>query len=129
MKLQDQSMLLKLLITIIIIGLVTFLSYLPALNNGFQSWDTWAYIINNPNIKALNWENIRWMFASFYMSNWHPLTWLSHALDYAWFGEDPWGHHLVSIVIHSINAMLLFILVIVITLLRSANESRWIIND
>jgi hypothetical protein len=60
------------------------------------------------------------MFTSFYIANWHPLTWLSHALDYAWFGLDPWGHHLVSLIIHGFNTVLLFVLVIV--LMSSANN-------
>ncbi len=39
---------------------------------------------------------------------WHPLTTISHMLDYEFFGLTPLGHHLVSVGIHIVNALLLF---------------------
>jgi hypothetical protein len=121
MKNLNKFFFIKLILIIFGLALAIFTAYHNALNNGFvASWDTGFYVIGNPNIKALNWENIQWMFTSFYIANWHPLTWLSHALDYAWFGLDPWGHHLVSLIIHGFNTVLLFVLVIV--LMSSANN-------
>jgi hypothetical protein len=121
MKTINKFFVIKLILIIFGLALAIFTAYHNALNNGFvASWDTGFYVIGNPNIKALNWENIQWMFTSFYIANWHPLTWLSHALDYAWFGLDPWGHHLVSLIIHGFNTVLLFVLVIV--LMSSANN-------
>jgi hypothetical protein len=104
----------KLIVIIFGLALALWTAYHNALNNGFvATWDTGYYVIGNANIKALNWENTQWMFTHFYMANWHPLTWLSHALDYAWFGLEPWGHHLVSLIIHGFNTILIFVLVIV----------------
>jgi hypothetical protein len=122
MKPQEYPALLKLSLIVIVVGSVTFLAYFPALKNEFQTWDTWSYITGNPNIKALTSENIWWMFTSFHASNWHPLTWLSHALDYSWFGENPRGHHLVSIIIHCLNTVLLFVLLSVITSFKPLNK-------
>lgn len=110
----------KLLATVFFITSITFLAYYPALSNGFLAWDTRMYVVDNPNIKALTWENLRWMIVDFHASNWHPLTWYSHALDYAWFGLDPRGHHLVSIIIHCLNTALLFVLVIAIISYRTS---------
>ena len=45
-------------------------------------------------------------------ANWHPLTWLSHALDYQLFALNPAGHHLDSVLIHALNAVLLFLLLV-----------------
>ncbi|RKZ76303.1 MAG: hypothetical protein DRR19_28730 [Candidatus Parabeggiatoa sp. nov. 1] len=124
MNIKKGEIPLKSLLLIFLLTSITFLAYYPALNNGFQTWDTRSYVIDNPNIKALTWENIQWMFTSFHMSNWHPLTWLSHAIDYAWFGLNPWGHHFVSLVIHSLNTILLFMLVIVLISFKpSADKS------
>ena len=96
-----------------------FIAYQDALNNNFlTTWDTQQYVINNIHIRAFNWENIWWMFTQFYAANWHPLTWLSHALDYALFGLDPWGHHFVNVLIHSFNSVLVFGLVIVLISFR-----------
>ena len=91
-------------------GLVTFVVYLPALQNGFVSWDDNFYIYENDHIRHLNGEFFRWAFSEFYASNWHPLTWLSHAVDYAVWGLDPAGHHLSNNLLHSINTLLVTIL-------------------
>jgi tetratricopeptide (TPR) repeat protein len=60
----------------------------------------------------LSWATIKWAFASTDASNWHPLTWLSHALDYQLFALNPAGHHLDSVLIHALNAVLLFLLLV-----------------
>ncbi|OQW95042.1 MAG: hypothetical protein BWK79_03720 [Beggiatoa sp. IS2] len=104
----------KLFIITVLVTLLVFLAYKEALNNGFINWDTHAYVTENENIKSLEWKNLQWMLTSFYLGNWHPLTWLSHALDYAIFGLNPWGHHLTNIVIHCLNTILVGILVIIL---------------
>lgn len=86
-------------------GIVTFIVYVPALKNGFVSLDYEWYITNNPYITGLNADFFRWAFSEFYAKNWHPLTWLSHAIDYAIYGFNPSGHHFTSIVFHSIASM------------------------
>ena len=43
-------------------------------------------------------------------SNWHPLTWVSHALDRELYGLNPAGHHFTSLVLHVFNVILLFLL-------------------
>ncbi len=109
------TILFKSFVIIFLIVSTIFIAYHDALNNDFLNmWDTYAYIVENTHIHALTWENIQWMFTSFYATNWHPLTWLSHAFDYALFGFNPWGHHLVNVIIHSLNSTLLFGLVIVL---------------
>ena len=87
-------------------GLVTFLVYLPALENGFVSWDDDTYLYKNDHIRHLNGEFFRWAFSEFGNSNWHPLTWISHALDCAVWGLDPMGHHLTNNVLHGTNTTL-----------------------
>ena len=72
-------------------SLTTLAVYLPALWNDFVAWDDDMYVINNLHIRSLNWAFFKWAFSSFYESNWHPLTWVSHALDYAVWGLNPLG--------------------------------------
>ncbi|MDQ5908285.1 MAG: hypothetical protein QG599_376 [Pseudomonadota bacterium] len=88
---------------------ITFFCYLSTLNNGFV-WDDIYYILKNRNINNLGLDNIKWMFTSLYMSNWHPLTWLSMALDYLFFGHNPSGYHLTNVILHSLNSVLVLIL-------------------
>lgn len=91
-------------------AVVTFVIYIPALGNGFVNWDDPTYIYKNPMIKNLDLAFFKWAFTSIVSGNWHPLTLLSHAIDYAIFGPAPFGHHLSAVIIHSINTALVFLL-------------------
>jgi protein O-mannosyl-transferase len=51
---------------------------------------------------------VKWAFTTTYASNWHPLTWISHMLDYQVFGTWAGGHHIVSLGFHLANTVLLF---------------------
>ncbi|MHB8895172.1 MAG: tetratricopeptide repeat protein [Candidatus Geothermincolia bacterium] len=57
----------------------------------------------------MTWQGANWAFRSFYASNWHPLTWLSHMLDIQIFGLKAGGHHLTSILLHVVDAILLLV--------------------
>ena len=88
----------------------TLICYQPALHNGFLNYDDDAYITNNPHVKAgLSWATVKWAFTSYDAANYHPLTWLSHALDCQLFGLNAEGHHEVSILLHGLCAALLFL--------------------
>jgi regulator of sirC expression with transglutaminase-like and TPR domain len=95
-----------------LVSLATFLVYLAALHNNFVDWDDDSYVFENPYSPSFNFSFFRWAFLKFYSGNWHPLTWVSHALDYALWGLNPLGHHLTNIVLHAINAFLVVFLVI-----------------
>ena len=91
--------------------LVVVWTFFPALKNGFVTYDDTSYVTENAHVKGgLTWEDLRWAFTSREASNWHPLTWISHMVDCQLFGLQPWGHHLTSVVIHAVNAVLLFLL-------------------
>lgn len=90
---------------------LTFLIYIPALQNSFV-WDDDAYVIKNVHTHTLSVKSLYWMLTAFHIGNWHPLTWLSHALDYSLWGLNPGKHHLTNIIFHGLNTSLVFILVI-----------------
>jgi tetratricopeptide (TPR) repeat protein len=99
---------------------VTLALYAPVARNAFVNFDDDNCIINNAHVRAgLTWNTVKWSFTSFEQGNWHPLTWLSHALDYEWFGLDAAGHHLVSAWLHAMNVAILF------WLLQSATGRTW----
>lgn len=56
-----------------------------------------------------------WAFTSVDEANWHPITWLSHMLDVQLYGMNPGGHHLTSVVIHTVSSLLLLILLLRLT--------------
>ena len=94
----------------ILLVIATFIAYMQVLKYGFiTSFDDAAYLTSNWNIKAgLTKESIVWAFSTSYASNWHPVTWLSHILDYELYGMEPFGHHLTSLIFHITNTLLLF---------------------
>jgi hypothetical protein len=85
------------------IAVVTVLVYIPSLHNGFVNWDDQYYVYENTKIWKLDGQSLRWMFTAYHASNWHPLTWLSHGIDYALWGLNPMGHHLTSVLLHGLN--------------------------
>jgi hypothetical protein len=92
------------------VSVITFLVYLSSLQNEFVHLDDPVYVFENPHITSLDISFFKWAFFDFYASNWHPLTWLSHALDYAIWGLNPVGHHLTNITLHSINTFIVVLL-------------------
>ena len=98
----------------------TLAVYNPVNRNAFVNFDDDHYITHNPHVIAgINWDTIKWAFDGYHEANWHPLTWLSHALDCELFGLNPVGHHYVNVFLHAIDAILLFLL------LQSATGFTW----
>ncbi len=78
----------------------------PALGNGFTNWDDQKYILANPVIGDLSWGGIKSFFTTFQLANYHPLTLLAHAIEYRFFGLHPAGYHMVSLLFHLANSLL-----------------------
>lgn len=91
------------LIAAMCVAALTFLVYLPSLQNGFVNWDDPGYVYKNPNIRALD---LRWALTAVVVGNWHPATLLSLTLDHSIWGLNPLGFHLTNSIIHSLNAFL-----------------------
>jgi tetratricopeptide (TPR) repeat protein len=95
----------------LLLVVVTLALYNPVSRNGFVNFDDDRYVTDNPQVRAgLRSSTISWAFSSLDQANWHPLTWLSHALDYQLFQLNPVGHHYTSLLLHAINALLLFLI-------------------
>lgn len=95
----------------IIVAAMAALCYLAMLKNEFLLWDDDHYIIDNPHIRTIGWPLIKWAFTTCMQGNWHPLAFLSHAVDYAIWGLNPAGHHATSLIIHTCNSLLVVLLV------------------
>ncbi|MGB5216785.1 MAG: glycosyltransferase family 39 protein, partial [Smithella sp.] len=100
----------KTYLIIIFLILATCTVFSRILCNEFINFDDNLYITENSHIQSgFNLENIKWAFTSIVVSNWHPLTLLSHMLDWHLFGNYAGGHHLVSLLLHIGTAILLFL--------------------
>ena len=95
-----------------LVSFITFIVYVSSLQNEFLNWDDPAYVSENPHLRSLNLTFFKWSFFDFYAANWHPLTWISHALDYAVWGLNPLGHHLTNNILHAVNTFLVVVLVV-----------------
>ena len=102
------------------VALMTLAVYISAIRNDFVNWDDGGYVLEHFQIRSLNGEFFKWAFTDLSHGFWHPLTWISHAMDYALWGLNPLGHHLTSIILHAINTAL--VVVLVLKLLEIARE-------
>src|ERR1700751_1185077 len=87
----------------LLLGLLTLCLYNSVIHNGFLNIDDTLYVTDNPNVTAgLHWSTVKWSLLTFEQANWHPLTWLSHALDWQLFKKYPGGHHYSSVLFHAL---------------------------
>jgi tetratricopeptide (TPR) repeat protein len=85
--------------------------YLPVVRDSFSGFDDDDYVTENHIIQnGLTWDGIKWAFITWHASNWHPLTWISHMLDCELFGLNAGAQHYVNVLFHTINAVLLLLL-------------------
>jgi tetratricopeptide (TPR) repeat protein len=112
---QRQTLILGLLLVVATLAL-----YNPVSHHPFVNYDDDRYVGDNIHVKAgLHWDTIPWAFTTYDEANWHPLTWLSHALDCQLFGLNPAGHHYTNVLLHAFNVLLLFVF------LKRATSSVW----
>jgi Tfp pilus assembly protein PilF len=92
-----------------LLAIATIAVYYPVNKLPFTAYDDQLYVYENAHVTmGLSWDTIRWALTSFDADNWHPLTWLSHALDCQLFILDPGRHHDVNLLWHVLNVLLLF---------------------
>jgi Tfp pilus assembly protein PilF len=103
-----------------LLALGTLAIFSRACTFSFLIFDDPDYVTANQNVQSgLTAATIQWAFTHFYACNWHPLTWLSHALDWDIYGSYPGGHHFTNVLFHTLNAVLLF------ALLKNLTGALW----
>lgn len=94
---------------LILLGLLTFFTFLQVKNFGFVNFDDPKYVSENARLTAgLSAENIRWALTTTYFSNWHPVTWIAYLTIHQFFGLNPAAYHLANLFFHLLNVLLLF---------------------
>jgi len=95
---------------IIFLIVTSFAAFGRIAGNDFINLDDNEYITENSHIQSgINPESIKWAFTAVVLANWHPITWLSHILDWSLFGANASGHHLVSLLLHIGAVIFLFL--------------------
>jgi tetratricopeptide (TPR) repeat protein len=94
-----------------ILVLGTLALFAPCLLNEFVNYDDEQYVTMNAHVQeGLRPSSLWWTLTATEAANWHPLTWISLEFDYQLYRGNPVGFHLTNVVIHSINVMLVYVL-------------------
>lgn len=107
MTLRQQD--LQQIVTASLIGL-TMLVFFPTVQNGFTNWDDGYHVVNNTDIRSLQWSSLRSFFTTFTVAHYIPLVSLSFALEYQFFGLDPFVFHFTNLLLHVIVTLLIYTL-------------------
>lgn len=98
--------------TCLILFALSFLFYLKSVGFDFlPSWDDGEYVLDNPRVHGITFENLRLIFTTAYFSNYAPLHLLSYAIDFSIWGLSPAGFHLTNVVFHAANSAMVYLLV------------------
>ena len=89
-----------------LVALVVFLCFLRVLACGFVDLDDIYIFVGNPNYRGLSPHHLAWMFTTFLLGPYQPLSWVTHGAVYLVWGMDPMGYHLVNLLLHVANALL-----------------------
>ena len=96
-------------LAVLLLVAATILAFAPIVHTRFVDYDDDIYVSANAHIQQpIHASSLRWALTSFYASNWHPVTWLSHMIDWAAYGRKPLGHHLTSLLVHLASVLVLF---------------------
>lgn len=100
--------------------------YFQVIDHGFILFDDDMYLTRNAHVQAgLTHDSIKWAFATTFLGNWHPLTWVSLMLDVELFGMNAGAHHMVSVALHIVNTVLLWIVLTRMTGAPGSNGAEW----
>lgn len=91
------------------IAAVAFLAFLPALSADFVTWDDDTNFTNNLAYRGLGTEQLTWMWTTFHLGHYIPLSWMTLGFDYVLWGMNPFGYHLTNQILHAANAALVFV--------------------
>jgi tetratricopeptide (TPR) repeat protein len=90
------------------IALVALIAFIPATRGEFLSWDDEQNFVSNPYFRGLGATQLRWMWSTFLLGHYVPVSWMSLGLDYSLWGMNPFGYHLTNLLIHAANSVLVY---------------------
>jgi len=112
LQIAGSNFTIKTIAAIVLIVIISIIAYYPSFDNNFLNWDDDVYVTDNLDIQNLNIENLRKYFTQYYVSNYHPLTMLSIAIDYSIAQANPQQYLVTNLIIHIINSVLVFFFIL-----------------
>ena len=111
-----------------LVAVATCVTFLPVLWNEFVDWDDFDNLVNNPRYRGLGPDQLRWMFTTFHMGPYQPLSWMTYGLDYLIWGMNPTGYHLTNLILHAANGVFFYFIgrrLIALAQLIPGDERSW----
>jgi tetratricopeptide (TPR) repeat protein len=106
----------RIAVVCLVLAVVTLIAYRGVRSNDFLALDDNEYVTDNFHVQhGVTTQSIAWAFTTNHDANWHPLTWISHMVDWNFYGMNPAGYHMANVCIHAANAILLFLLLLYMT--------------
>ena len=96
----------------------------PPLETTSSTGDDNRNFLDNSSYRGLSFENLKWMFTTFHLGHYHPLTWLTLGLDYVLWGMNPSGYHLTNAVLHAATSWLVYLVIVELLQLAKCEEER-----
>ena len=101
-----------------LVALITFLIFLPALQGDWLNWDDSDNFLNNQSYRGLGLAQLKWMWSTQPEASWSdhfiPLSWMTLGLDYTVWDMNPFGYHLTNVLLHAVNAALVYLLALML---------------
>ena len=91
------------------VAVLTAVCFLPAVSGSFLNWDDDVNFRHSPAYRGLGWDQIRWAFTSMLFGHYIPFTRLTFSVNYVLGGMNPWGYHLLNVLLHGVNAALFYV--------------------
>ncbi len=90
------------------VALITAVVFGSVLQNGFVAWDDRSNFLTNPFYRGLGLPQLKWMWTTFHRGHYVPLSWMTLGADFLLHGMNPRGYHFTNLVLHALNAALVF---------------------
>ena len=101
------------LVAMMLVAAAALAALWPVLDNGFTNFDDDLYVTENRHVRqGVTAGAVAWSLTATRAANWHPLTWISHMIDWSLYGPGPRGHHATSLLLHALDAALLYLLLV-----------------
>jgi protein O-mannosyl-transferase len=104
------------------VAILVIAAFIPTLRNGFVAWDDDKNFLDNPHFQGLGAAHVKWAWSTFWLGVYQPLAWLLFEAQYVVWKLDPFGYHLTSLLLHAVNAVVLFVLTVSL-LVRCPDDS------
>ena len=112
------------------VAICTFVAFIPTLSNTWMTWDDDRNFVDNIQYRGFDASHLHWMWTTFHMGHYIPFSWMTLGLDYELWGMDARGYHLTNLLLHCVNAVLIYFIarrILALAMPEEANKTRLVL--